>query len=174
MKKNLSRACCVGLLLACLAGVANPVYGQVNSFSNPGSGTFKWETGANWSLNVPPQSGQSAFITNVVNAPALSRFRTVTVDATTAASPVTMTVSNLTIAGIGSFSGSHNNLFLNNAGSITPLFVQDSLTISANGTVNITNSMLFVANALYIDNGLFLNTGTLATDSLECDFFVSP
>ena len=169
MKTNLSLVCCVGLL-ACLAGIANPVYGQVNSWFNTGSGTFKWETGVNWSLNVPPQSGQSAFITNFVNAPALSRFRTVAVDATTAASPVTMTVSNLTLAGIGTFSGSHNNLFLNNAGSITPLTVQDSLTISANGTVNITNSILFVQNNLFIDNGLFLNTGTLVTDDSACNF----
>jgi hypothetical protein len=109
-----------------------------------------------------------------VNAVALSRFRTVTVDSTTAASPLTMTVSNLTVAGVGSFSGSHNNLFLNNAGPVTPLVVQDSLTISANGTVNITNSVLSVANGLFIDNGLFLNTGTLATDALACDIFCFP
>ena len=171
MKTNLSRACCVGLLLACLAGIANPAYGQVNSFTNSGSGTFKWETGVNWSLNIPPESGQSVFITNFVNAVAFSRFRTVAVDSTTAASPLTMTVSNLTVAGVGSFSGSHNNLFLNNAGPVTPLVVQDSLTISANGTVNITNSVLSVWSGLFIDNGLFLNTGTLATDALACDIF---
>ena len=143
----------------------------MNSFSNSGSGTFKWETGVNWSLNIPPDSGQYVFITNFVNAVALSRFRTVLVDSTTAASPLTMTVSNLTVAGVGSFSGSHNNLFLNNAGPVTPLVVENSLTISANGTVNITNSTLVVEGGLFIDNGLFLNTGTLGTDALACDIF---
>src|ERR1017187_2522216 len=169
MKTKLSRACSVAVLFVCLTGLAGSVHGQMNSFSNPGSGTFKWETGVNWSLNIPPESGQSVFITNFVNAVAFSRFRTVAVDAMTAASPVTMTVSNLSIAGIGTFSGSHNNLFLNNAGSIT-LFVEESLTISANGTVNITNSSLFVQNNLFIDNALFLNTGTLVTDDLACNF----
>jgi hypothetical protein len=174
MKTISPRARFVCVWLVCLAGTTGRVHGQVNSWDNTGSGTFKWETGVNWSLSIPPESGQSVFITNFVNAMALSRFRTVTVDATTAATPVTMTVSNLTVAGIGTFSGSHNNLSLNNAGFVTPLAVQDSLTISANGTVNITNSILFVADGLFIDNGLFLNTGELATDTLECDIFCIP
>jgi T5SS/PEP-CTERM-associated repeat protein len=174
MKANFPRAYFIGVLLVCLAGSAGYVYGQVNSFSNPGSGTFKWETGVDWSLNIPPETDQSAFITNAVSAPPLFHFRTVLVDSNTAASPVTMTVSNLTVAGVGSFSGSHNNLLLSNTGSATLLLVKDSLTISANGTLNITNSILGVGTNLFIDGGLFLNTGTLGTDASTCGLFCLP
>jgi len=80
------------------------------------SSSGKWETSTNWSLGLPGPV-QSLLITNPST-------KTVTVDATTAASfPATMTVSNLTISAPA---GSTNTLFLNNAGPGTPLQVSST------------------------------------------------
>jgi len=136
------------------------VFGQVNSWINPNSGTWKWETNTYWSAGAP-SSGESLFITNGANLAAGLRFRTVEIDSTTAGSG-TMTVSNLTVTGAGAGLGTtHNSVFLNNAGTNVQLFVDDSLTISANGVVNLTNSFLTVQNNLFIDGGVFFNTGTI-------------
>jgi hypothetical protein len=147
-----------------VAGVAvsNPIHAQLNSWSNTGSGTFKWETNTNWSLSIPPASGQSVFITN--SDAAMTGFRTIAIDAITSSNfPGAMSVSNLTVSGApgGGPLVIHNSVFLDNAGSLTPLQIQDSLTISANGAVTITNSVLTVAQ-IWIDGSLSLNTGTLA------------
>jgi hypothetical protein len=149
-------------------GLSTAASGQVNTWTNPGSGTFAWDNGANWSAGSP-LSGQSAFITNAVNALAGFRFRTIQIDSTTAGA--SMAVSNLTIKGVGTgFTGSHNTLLLSNAGTNTPLVIQDSLTISANGAVNITNSALTVYNNLFIDGAFIFNTGFILTDILSCNF----
>jgi hypothetical protein len=166
MKANSSRGCFIGVLLVCLAGVTDRACGQVNSWDNPGGGVLEWGTATNWSAGAP-LSEESTFITNAVTVISGLKFRTVQVDSTTAIA--TMTVSNLTVAGVGPFTGSHNSLFLNNAGSVTPFFIEDSLTISANGAVNITNSVFAVGDNLFIDSTLFLNTGTLVTDSTTCN-----
>ena len=82
-----------------------------------------------------------------------------------------LTVSNLTIAGVGTtFAGSHNTLFLNNPGTNSPLLVSDSLTISANGAVDITNSALSVEGNIFIDGAFIFNTGFILTDILSCNF----
>jgi T5SS/PEP-CTERM-associated repeat protein len=133
-------------------------------------GTFKWETGSNWSLGVPPSTAQTVLInTNITGAK--PHQRTVVIDATTASSfPGTMVINNLTVeAPIFN----QNTLLVNNTGSAA-LTIDDSLTISTHGVVSIDNSVLLVnANGVFTDGGitvdgdLLLNTGTImASNSL--------
>src|SRR5437870_3139010 len=103
-----------------LMGIALPrlLLAQVNSWTNAPGG--KWETGANWSLGVPPASSQSAFVTNAAS-------KTVTIDATTTNAASTMTVSNLTVFSLTA--GVTNTVALANAGLGVPLHVVNTLTL---------------------------------------------
>ena len=146
-------------------GLAEPnlVHGQV--WSNPGSGTFKWEDAANWSGGAPSIGQSETFITNAVNANAGLRFRTVTVDSATSSSD-TMSINNLTLSAPGTgLQGNHNSLFLNNAGSETALQILNTFTITSGGAVNITNSILTVIAILEDDAAVSLNTGTINSGS---------
>jgi uncharacterized repeat protein (TIGR03803 family) len=121
-----------------------------NSWINSGGG--KWETGANWSLGAASSSGDAAeFVTNAAT-------KTVTIDATTVFSNAIngcLTISNLYIAGTAN---STNTLFLSNAGLGTPLDILNSFTITANGMLLVTNSVLRVdslsGGSFSIDGGV--------------------
>jgi hypothetical protein len=55
--------------------------------------------------------------------------------------PGSMLISNLTVSAPGS---AHNILFLNNAGSVTPLHILNGFDLSIGGTLTVTNSVLQV------------------------------
>jgi hypothetical protein len=129
--------------------------GGPNSWTNSASG--KWETGANWSLNVAPFSGHSVIL--ITNAGT----KTVNNDATTASGfPSTLTISNLVVSAP---SGATNTLLLAHGGTGTPLRVLRSLTVNSGGVVAIDDAALRhegpSANPVSIDGGLTLDGGSL-------------
>jgi len=104
--------------------------GTTNSWTNSLSG--KWETGANWSLAVPPFSGQSLVL--ITNAGT----KTVNNDAATASGFfTTLTVSNLII---GAPAGATNTLLLAHGGTSTPLRILKTLNLSSGGAMVISNA----------------------------------
>jgi hypothetical protein len=155
------------LMLVCAALIPITASGQV--WMNSSSGTLEWQDPSNWGGTAPSTSQPTTFITNAVNALSGFRSRTVSIDSTTSSGSITtMTINNLTISAPGSgIGGSHNALFLNNAGLTTPLEIKNSLTISSSGAVNITNSVLLVdglsSGVLSDDGTITLNTGTITT-----------
>jgi hypothetical protein len=129
--------------------------GRTNSWTNSLSG--KWETGVNWSLNVPPFIGQSLVL--ITNAGT----KTVNNDATTATGfPSTLTISNLVIGAPG---GAINTLSLAHGSTSTPLRILKSLNINSGGALVINNSAFSVegpsGNPLGIDGALTLNGGLM-------------
>jgi hypothetical protein len=112
---------------------------------------------ANWSLGIAPTNNQSLFITNAAA-------KTVTIDATTASVTSRMTVTNLTIGGVGAAT---NTLSLNNAGTASTNFltVLNGLALATNGVTTIAGSALEVrglaGGSLTVDGLLTLNTGIL-------------
>ncbi len=152
-----------------LWGIAQPgaIHAQVNSWSNPQSGSWNWGGTTNWSLNAAPAINQTAiFITNLVSGPTGGHFRTINIDSTTSAS--TLTITNLTVSapGTGFSFGSHNTLVVsNNAG--TPLRIIRILTIANGGNIFVTNSTLQVdalSGGFVSDDGILtLDTGSLIT-----------
>ena len=105
-----------------------------------GNGT--WETGTNWSSGAAPSLADSAdLITNAGN-------NTVTIDASTVLSNAfigCLSISNLSIAGTAN---STNTLFLNNAGTTTPLQVLGTvLTLETNGAVVVNNSAVLATES---------------------------
>jgi hypothetical protein len=129
--------------------------GRTNSWTSSTSG--KWETGANWSLNVPPFIGHSLVL--ITNAGT----KTVNNDATTATGfPSTLTISNLVI---GAPAGATNTLLLAHGGTSTPLRILKTLTINSGGALVINNSALSIegpsGNPLGVDGALTLNGGSL-------------
>jgi hypothetical protein len=146
-----------------------------NTWSNAASGTWNWVNASNWLLGLAPNINQSAIlITNQAGFMAGAHNLTVTIDSTTVAQPVTMTVSNVFISAPGTGAkAAHNTLFLNNAGLVTPLKITGSLSIANNGTVIITNSLLVVGfpqafngNGVFIDGALQLQSGSLIATSV--------
>ena len=104
--------------------------GTTDSWTNSLSG--KWETGANWSLGVPPFSGHSLVL--ITNAGT----KTVNNDAATASDfPTTLTVSNLTI---GAPTGATNTLLVAHGGTTTPLRILKTLNLSSGGAMVISNA----------------------------------
>jgi hypothetical protein len=116
-----------------------PAFAAPNIYTNTASG--RWEVSSNWSLGAPSATDSSYITNRAPTAPI-----TVTIDATTSSSFTnTMTVANLTIGSpAGSFA---NTLFLNSAGTSTPLHVISNLTILPGGALTLFNS------ALKVDNG---------------------
>jgi hypothetical protein len=111
-----------------------------------GSSSF-WDTATAWSLNVPPSISDFAdFITNAAN-------KTVTIDSFVSTN--TLTISNLTVSGVG---GTTNTLALNNAGTNVPLHVLNSMMVSNAGVLQVTNSVLQVDGGA---GGAFLLTGVM-------------
>ncbi|HVM60466.1 MAG TPA: hypothetical protein VMV72_06310 [Verrucomicrobiae bacterium] len=148
----------VGLYL-CAASLCLPTSNaQTNSWID---GTGKWETNSNWSAGVRPSSTQAGvFVTNAST-------KTVTIDALTSGSfPLSMTISNLTVSGVGA---SSNTLSLFNAGTNTLLEIINGLTITNGGVLIATNSALKVdgvlSNAFLIEGQMFMANGTTVTVS---------
>jgi hypothetical protein len=104
-----------------------------NSWIYPSGGY--WDDFRNWSFGVRPASSQFVVITNAST-------KLVSVDSyTSGVYPESMTVTSLTISGN---STTTNTLLLSNAGTTTPLCVQDALTILSGGELAMTNSALQV------------------------------
>jgi T5SS/PEP-CTERM-associated repeat protein len=145
---------CMGAVCLCLPS-SNA---QTNSWI---AGTGKWETNSNWSAGVRPSSTQAGiFVTNASS-------KTVTIDSLTSGSfPLSMTVSNLTVSGVG---GSSNTLSLFNAGTNTPLEIINGLTITNGSVLMVTNSAVKVdgvlSNVFLIEGQMFMANGALVTVS---------
>ena len=126
--------------------VTATAHAATNSWKNATSG--KWETSSNWSLNhAPSSSDDSEYITNAAT-------KTVTIDATTTNSTNTLTISGLYVGGSASTS---NTLFLDNAGTSTPLQVMGgrTFTFDSNAALVVNNSSIVGTNlnpTLYIGN----------------------
>lgn len=127
-----------------------PALAAPNTYTNTSSG--QWEVSSNWSLGAPAATN-SIYITN--SAPTAPI--TVTIDATTSSSySNTMTVADLTIsAPVNAYT---NTLFLNSAGTITPLHVISNLFVRPGGALTISNS------ALTVDNGTTPTTNDLGSE----------
>ena len=114
-----------------------------NSWTNAGSG--KWESATNWSLGRAPSASDGAdFITNAST-------KTVTIDAATATNQggIHMKIYNLAVSAP---SGATNTLFLNSAGTGTPLRVMNVLVLGTNGAMVVNNSAVQSANSVSIGN----------------------
>src|SRR5882724_5343897 len=140
------------LLCACaVVGVSGIIFprcsqAQTNSWTYP-SGGF-WDDFRNWSLGVRPASPQAVLITN---APT----KLVTADSYTSSNyPASLTITGLTVSASG---GLTNTLSLSNAGTTTPLYIQDSLAILSGGVLLMTNSSLQVGGT---NGGSFIVEGT--------------
>src|ERR1017187_539817 len=140
------------LLFACalvsVSSIALPQYSQAQTNSWTYSSGGYWDDFRNWSLGVRPASPQVVLITN---APS----KLVTLDNYTSSNyPASLTITSLTISAIA---GLTNTLFLSNAGTTTPLVIQDSLTILSGGALLMTNSSLQVGTT---NGGSFILEGT--------------
>lgn len=112
--------------------------GPDNSW-NEGNG--KWENSNDWSLATPPSSNNQAdLVTNAGN-------NTVTIDAITTNSPVTMTINNLLVSSTGPGT---NTVSLSGAGFATPLHVVNQFGLSNNSAVVINNSAAQVDGILLV------------------------
>src|ERR1017187_3548268 len=145
--------------------------GQVDSWADNTRGFFKWETAAEWSLDVTPSLAQTdIMITNRFGNGSFAR--TVNIDAITVLSNAIngcMTINNLTLSSPSTTL--NNNLLVNSTGA-TPLTIEQSLTISSHGVIVITNSVVNVGTAggtLSNDGSLLLNTGTLICNDFVGD-----
>jgi len=139
--------------------------GGPNSWISSAGG--KWETGANWSLNVAPFSSQSQI--SITNAGT----KTVSNDTTTASGfASTLTISNLVISAPG---GATNTLALTHGSTSTPLRILRTLTLNSGGALVINNAALSLegsfANPASIDGSLTLNDGLL-TATNNAQFYI--
>src|SRR5437667_4253361 len=134
LRLTTSRLLCA-YAIAGVSGLAFPrcSQAQTNSWAYPSGGY--WDDFRNWSLGLRPARPQFVLITN---APT----KLVTVDSyTSGVYPDSMTITSLTLSADG---GITNTLFLCNAGTSTPLYIQDSLAILRGGVLLMTNSSLQV------------------------------
>jgi len=117
----------VGLSLGC------PLYGQVNSWTNPVSGN--WED-PRWSLGVLPGNGQNILFTN-------AGWMALAIGPNTAQHfPQTLDVQSITVSAPAD---TYNVLLLNYAGMTTPLRAA-SVTINSNTALTTLASTLLVTN----------------------------
>jgi len=116
---------------------------------NSGASDY-WDIDTRWSAGHAPAIGDFAdFITNAAS-------KTVTIDNTDAASfQSELTISNLTVSGVGSATNTLN-LTNMNLGALVPLHVLNTLTISAGGQLQIDYSMLVASNAVISTNATLL------------------
>lgn len=106
------------------------IWAQTNSWIGPTSG--KWEIATNWSLGVPPGSGQTVFVAN-------PGFKAVAIDNTTAVNfPQTMTIGSLSVNSPGA--DSLNTVLMNFAGVQTPLNANSFIEVSNNANMIILQS----------------------------------
>ncbi len=130
----------------------NPLY---NSWTNASGG--KWETAGDWSFGAAPLvTDLGDFLTN-------ANTKSVTIDAVTTGTPSALTINYLTVSAP---SGSTNTLFLNNAGTATPLQILTSLTVGTGGVVFVSNSGLVAG--LATNAGLIeATTGTVTISRMD-------
>lgn len=129
---------------------ASTATGQ-NVWINPASD--KWELAPNWSQGVPSSAQAALLITN-------ANSKTITIDATTAASNSAngcLAIGGLTIL---SPNGSTNTLNMVNAGFASPLHVLNSLTITNGSAMSITNSALQVDGDMRVDGRFTMQPDT--------------
>ncbi|HUJ10037.1 MAG TPA: hypothetical protein VL171_08425 [Verrucomicrobiae bacterium] len=143
-------------------GISTLASAQTNSWINPTRGY--WDDYTKWSLDVAPTNSQTVYITNDVS-------KTVTIDDfTSGVYPETLTVSNLFLSAPA---GATNTLELVDAGTITPLYVLDTFSVSSGGLVRLTGSALLTRSLtngltncfLTIDGPLVASNSWLAVDS---------
>ncbi len=140
---------------------ARPVRAPTGPNSWTSSTSGKWETGANWSLNVPPFSGQS--VVSITNAGT----KTVRNDAATvAAAPGTLTLSNLVLSAPG---GATNTLLLAHGGTETPLRILQAVQVKRGGALTIDHAALHLEapsiTGLTIDGSVALLAGQILASS---------
>jgi hypothetical protein len=120
---------CLGVFVLTIstALLAGPAYADT-SWTLGGNG--KWETPGNWSAGAP-DSADNVFITN-------AGAKTVTIDATTAGSPGTLSILSLTLDGPA---GALNRLVLDNVGTVTRAAeIYIGATSGGNAALTIGNS----------------------------------
>jgi hypothetical protein len=139
----------IGLGLIAVSAQAAPT---TNSWVYTGANVnnYHWDVDNSWSLGAAPSSSDYAdYITNAVT-------KTVVINANdTSFAPSTLTISNLTVAGLGSTT---NTLSLTNmnAGVPIPLTILNGLTIGNGGRLEIDNSMLQASNATFTSGSILL------------------
>lgn len=121
----------------------------------------KWETGGNWSLNVPPFSGQP--VVSITNAGT----KTVRNDAdTVAVAPGTLTLSNLVLSAP---SGSTNTLLLAHGGTETPLRILETIQVKRGGALTIDHAAVHLVapsiTGLTVDGSVALLAGQIQASS---------
>jgi hypothetical protein len=109
-----------------------------------------WDVDSRWSLGHSPAIADTAdFITNATT-------KTVTIDNTDSAFfQSELTISNLTVSGLGSVINTLNLTNMND-GDLVPLDVLNTLTIGGGGELQIDFSMLHVGNASIATNAVLL------------------
>jgi uncharacterized repeat protein (TIGR01451 family) len=133
-------------LTACLLFVLSlTAYGLDNSWTNPSGG--KWEVPPNWSVGTPSAT-ESIYVTN-------ANPKTVSLDSTTAGVPNALTISNLTLAGVG---GATNTVSISMGNPTATLHILNGFTLSSGGDMSITNSTL--------QADLYSSSGTNRLDGL--------
>ncbi|MGA2603464.1 MAG: hypothetical protein ABSG14_04480 [Verrucomicrobiia bacterium] len=125
----------------CSGTAANLLVTVTDATNSWTDGNDKWENSSNWSrANAPSVSDSIDLITNAAT-------KAVTIDATTVLSNTVnacMTISNLYVAGTAN---SANTLFLNNAGTSTPLrVIGTELTLDTNAALSVNNSAVLATN----------------------------
>jgi hypothetical protein len=148
------------LLIGCHVLTANAA--PTNNWQAIG-GIGKWEYFVNWSQGVPSLSHGLHRVAPVGGNPA-----DVFINAETVASNGIngcLTISNLTLQGTTGPLGQPATLVMSNAGSVTPLLIANSLTVSTRGNVRVSDSVLRVnapSGDSFFDNGnVVLNSGTI-------------
>jgi hypothetical protein len=119
----------IGALFVSNLGCAVDIRGAPDSWTNTAA-TGLWQDATKWSLGVAPTSTHTAtFITNV-------NTKTVTINSATPAG--NLTISNLTLRGLG---GSTNTLQITNAPGST-LLIRNELIVGTNAVLRLTNANL--------------------------------
>ena len=140
----------VSLILGLAAASARA--GSTNSWNFAGDdGNNFWDIQTKWSLGAPPSISDAAdFITNVVSKPVMID------QSDTSSFKLSLTISNLTVAGTGNTVNTLNLTNMNNGDSTIALTVLNLLTIGSGGQLQIVNSKLHAKNASIATNSVLL------------------
>src|SRR5437867_8293333 len=132
---NASRWRYGAVLLVCAAFVNADAALTTNSWTN-GASSF-WTNATSWTAGAPTNSNAAVLITNAAS-------KTVTINQTTAAG--NLTISNLTIRGLGA---NTNTLFLlNTVTASRKLDIIGRLNVQTNAALTVSNSALLVNSLL--------------------------
>jgi T5SS/PEP-CTERM-associated repeat protein len=135
---------------------AGPLQAADNSWTKTALTNY-WDTDANWSANVAPSSNfGTIWITNALT-------KVVLLDFVAADTPSMMTISNLTIAGVGA----GTNTLSMETFSATPLRVINNLTLNAGGVFKLGAAHLRVESGVFNVNGGVLQQGGTITSGYQ-------